>query len=147
MNNSLTIIGAGAWGSALAIALSHKFDKIFLLAKDKASSDALGKQHSALSKPYNQNIFIGYSYEVISHSKAVLIATPSSAFGSVLKNIKDNVNDIPIAWVTKGFDPETANLLHETFNHYLTGHHPCVISGPTFAAEIVEEKPAAIVVA
>jgi len=43
MNNSLTIIGAGAWGSALAIALSHKFDKIFLLAKDKASSDALGK--------------------------------------------------------------------------------------------------------
>ena len=147
MNNSLTIIGAGAWGSALAIALSHKFDKIFLLAKDKASSDALGKQHSALSKPYNQNIFIDSSYEVINHSKAVLIATPSSAFGSVLKNIKDNLNDIPIAWVTKGFDPETANLLHETFNHYLTGHHPCVISGPTFAAEIVEEKPAAIVVA
>jgi len=147
MNNSLTIIGAGAWGSALAIALSHKFDKIFLLAKDKASSDALGKKHSALSKPYNQNIFIDSSYEVINHSKAVLIATPSSAFGSVLKNIKDNLNDIPIAWVTKGFDPETANLLHETFNHYLTGHHPCVISGPTFAAEIVEEKPAAIVVA
>ena len=147
MNNSLTIIGAGAWGSALAIALSHKFDKIFLLAKDKASSDALGKKHSALSKPYNQNIFIDSSYEVINQSKAVLIATSSSAFGSVLKNIKDNLNDIPIAWVTKGFDPETANLLHETFNHYLTGHHPCVISGPTFAAEIVEEKPAAIVVA
>lgn len=147
MNNSLTIIGAGAWGSALAIALSNKFDKIFLVAKDKANTASLGTQHSALSRPYSQNIFIGHSYEVIHNSKAVLIATPSSSFCSVLKSIKNDLNDKPIAWVTKGFDPETGNLLHETFNQYLPEHHPCVISGPTFAAEIVEEKPAAIVVA
>ncbi|MBT6772003.1 MAG: NAD(P)-binding domain-containing protein, partial [Thiotrichales bacterium] len=134
MNNSLTIIGAGAWGSALAIALSNKFDRIFLVAKDKANTASLGTQHSALSRPYNQNIFIGHSYEVINNSKAVLIATPSSSFCSVLKSIKNDLNDKPIAWVTKGFDPETGNLLHETFNQYLPEHHPCVISGPTFAA-------------
>ncbi len=147
MNNSLTIIGAGAWGSALAIALSNKFDKIFLVTKDKANTAELGTQHSTLSRPFNQNIVIGHSYGVIHHSKAVLIATPSSSFYSVLKNIKNDLNDKPIAWVTKGFDPETGNLLHETFNQYLPEHQACVISGPTFAAEIVEEKPAAIVVA
>ena len=53
----------------------------------------------------------------------------------------------PIAWATKGLDPHTGGLLHETFSQKLPNYHPCIISGPTFAAEIAERKPAAIVVA
>jgi len=147
MNNSLTIIGAGAWGSALAIALSDKFDNIYLITKDKQNSDNIGNQHPALSKPFSPNIKIGSSYKVIQKSMAVLIATPSSSFSYVLKKIKDDIGQIPLAWVSKGFDPESGNLLHETFHQQLTSHCPCAISGPTFAAEIVEKKPAAIVVA
>ena len=45
MKKSLAIIGAGAWGSALAIALSEKFEKIFLITKDKANTKGLGNQH------------------------------------------------------------------------------------------------------
>ena len=78
---------------------------------------------------------------------AVIIATPSSSFSDVLDVIKDDIGLIPLAWVTKGLDPESGSLLHETFNQKITSHFPCVISGPTFAAEIVEQKPAAIVVA
>ena len=48
MKKSLAIIGAGAWGSALAIALSEKFQKIFLITKDKANTKGLGNQHEAL---------------------------------------------------------------------------------------------------
>jgi len=147
MNNSLTIIGAGAWGSALAIALSDKFDNIYLITKDKQNSDNIGNQHPALSKPFSPNIKIGSSYKVIQKSMAVLIATPSSSFSYVLKKIKDDIGQTPLAWVSKGFDPESGNLLHETFHQQLTSHCPCAISGPTFAAEIVEKKPAAIVVA
>ena len=55
MNNSLTIIGAGAWGSALAIALSDKFETIYLVTKDKENTETLGNQHQALSKPFNDN--------------------------------------------------------------------------------------------
>ena len=147
MNNSLTIIGAGAWGSALAIALSDKFDKIYLVTKDKENTESIGNQHSALSKPFSSNIKIGSSYKVIEKSMAVIIATPSSSFSDVLDVIKDDIGLIPLAWVTKGLDPESGSLLHETFNQKITSHFPCVISGPTFAAEIVEQKPAAIVVA
>ena len=147
MNNSLTIIGAGAWGSALAIALSDKFDTIYLVTKDKENTESIGNQHSALSKPFSPNIKIGSSYKVIEKSMAVLIATPSSSFSDVLDTIKDDIGQIPLAWVTKGLDPESGSLLHETFNQQITSHFPCVISGPTFAAEIVEKKPAAIVVA
>ncbi|MEC7595670.1 MAG: NAD(P)H-dependent glycerol-3-phosphate dehydrogenase [Pseudomonadota bacterium] len=147
MSNSLTIIGAGAWGSALAIALNDKFDNIYLISEDQENAESIGNQHPALSKPFSQNIKISPSYEAINKSTAVLIATPSSSFSSVLKRIKDDINEIPLAWATKGFDPDTGSLLHETFSQQIPSHHPCVISGPTFAAEIVERKPAAIVVA
>jgi len=147
MKKSLAIVGAGAWGSALAIALSEKFDRIFLITKDNANTDRLGNQHEALSIPFNSNISIGSSFEAIKDSQAVLIATPSSSFNSVLTNLEPHINRKPVAWVTKGFDPDNGKLLHESFSQKLPNHHPCVISGPTFAAEIVEKKPAAIVVA
>jgi len=147
MKKSLAIVGAGAWGSALAIALSEKFDQIFLITKDNANTDRLGNQHEALSIPFNSNISIGSSFEAIKDSQAVLIATPSSSFNSVLTNLEPHINRKPIAWLTKGFDPDNGKLLHESFSQKLPNHHPCVISGPTFAAEIVEKKPAAIVVA
>ena len=147
MKKSLAIVGAGAWGSALAIALSEKFDRIFLITKDNANTDRLGNQHEALSIPFNSNISIGSSFEVVKDSLAVLIATPSSSFNSVLTNLEPHINRKPVAWLTKGFDPDNGKLLHESFSQKLPNHHPCVISGPTFAAEIVEKKPAAIVVA
>ena len=147
MKKSLAIIGAGAWGSALAIALSDKFDRIFLITKDKANTDRLGNQHEALSIPFNSKITISSSFAAIEDSQAVLIATPSSSFNSVLKDLKPHIKGKPVAWATKGFDPDNGKLLHESFSQKLPDHHPCVISGPTFAAEIVEKKPAAIVVA
>ena len=147
MNNSLTIIGAGAWGSALAIALSDKFDTIYVVTKDKKNTETLGNQHPTLSKSFSDNIKLDSSYIVIQKSMAVLIATPSSCFSDVLNIIKDDIGQIPLAWVSKGFDPLSGNLLHETFSKLMNRHFPCVISGPTFAAEIVEQKPAAIVVA
>ena len=97
MKKSLSIIGAGAWGSALAIALSDKFDQIFLITKDKANTKRLGNQHEALSVPFNANISISSSFEVIEDSQAVLIATPSSSFNSVLKNLSPHVKTIPVA--------------------------------------------------
>ena len=100
MNNSLTIIGAGAWGSALAIALSDKFDTIYLITRDEQYLENIGSQHPALSKPFNPNIKIGSSYKVIQKSIAVLIATPSSSFLDVLKKIKDDINQICLLYTS-----------------------------------------------
>lgn len=52
MSNNLSIIGAGAWGSALAITLSEKFDTIYLHAHTELESKTLKPQHPALPKPY-----------------------------------------------------------------------------------------------
>ena len=73
MQKSLTIIGAGAWGSALAIILSDKFDEIFLIDRDQEIIKKLGKQHPVLSKPFTNNITLSHDISVVAKSAAVLI--------------------------------------------------------------------------
>jgi len=147
MQKFLTIIGAGAWGSALAIILGDKFDSIFLIDRDKENIKKLGKQHPALSKTFPSNIRLNHNISSVTKSLGVLIAAPSYAFSDVLENIKPHLNEHHhIAWATKGFDPKNECFLHETFNKILPSYKACIISGPTFATEIVEMKPAAIVV-
>ena len=148
MQKSLTIIGAGAWGSALAIILSDKFDEIFLIDRDQEIIKKLGKQHPVLSKPFTNNITLNHDISSVAKSEGILIATPSYAFSDILEKIKVHLNPHHhIAWVTKGFDTHNECFLHETFNKILPTYKACIISGPTFATEIVEKEPAAIVVA
>ena len=148
MQKSLTVIGAGAWGSALAIILSDKFDEIFLIDSDKENIKKLGKQHPVLSRPFPKNTRLSHNISSVAKSECVLIAAPSYAFSDILENIKPHLNvDHHIAWATKGFDSENECFLHETFSKILPTYKACIISGPTFATEIVEKKPAAIVVA
>ena len=148
MQKSLTIIGAGAWGSALAIILSDKFDEIFLIDRDQEIIKKLGKQHPVLSKPFTNNITLNHDISSVAESEGILIATPSYAFSDILEKIKVHLNvHHHIAWVTKGFDTHNECFLHETFNKILPTYKACIISGPTFATEIVEKEPAAIVVA
>jgi len=148
MKKSLSIIGAGAWGSALAIILSDKFDEIFLIDRDQEIIKKLGKQHPVLSKPSTNNITLNHDISSVAKSEGILIATPSYAFSDILEKIKEHLNGHHhIAWATKGFDPYNECFLHETFNKILPTYKARIISGPTFATEIVEKKPAAIVVA
>jgi len=148
MQKFLTIIGAGAWGSALGIILGDKFDEIFLIDSNKENINKLGKQHPVLSKPFPKNVRLGHDISSVAKSEGVLIAAPSYAFSDILEKIKPHLNvDHYVAWATKGFDSENECFLHETFNKILPTYKTCIISGPTFATEIVEKKPAAIVVA
>ena len=148
MQRSLSIIGSGAWGSALAIALSEKFETIYLIAQDDDEVRNLGAQHGVLSTPFSSNISITSDLNKVSATEAVLIATPSYAFAEILNKLHHYVSEKHfIAWATKGFDAPNGCFLHETFESILPNHAACVISGPTFAMEIAKKKPSAIVVA
>jgi len=144
----LAIVGSGAWGSALAISLSEKFDTIHLIAQDDGEVKSLGSQHSALNTPFSNNVSITSDLSIVSTVDAVLIATPSYAFAEILSKLSHYVSEQHfIAWATKGFDTPNSCFLHETFESTLPNHAACVISGPTFAMEIAKKKPSAIVVA
>ncbi len=148
MANNLAIVGAGAWGSALAIALSAKFDTIYLYAHTQDEADTLKPQHHALPKEYPENIDISVDKSSLIHVKDILIAVPSYAFFSTLNELKPLLNDAhKLAWVTKGFDTTEHCFLHESFEKTLNNKTACVISGPSFAYEVADGKPTALVVA
>ena len=148
MSNNLSIIGAGAWGSALAIALSGKFNTIYLHAHTEAEAKTLKPQHHALPKPYTDNIEIVHGYDALSHCHDILIATPSYAFSEVLQTLKPLLNaKHQIAWATKGFDTSAHCFLYQSFEKILPNYHGCVLSGPSFAFEVANQKPTALVVA
>jgi len=148
MANNLAIIGAGAWGSSLAIALSAKFDKVFLYAHTSEEAENLKPQHYALPAEYSDNIDILSDKSNLKDSKSILIAVPSYGFSSTLNEIKPLINEQhKLAWVTKGFDTSANCFLHESFEKIFPNKSACVISGPSFAYEVADNKPTAVVVA
>ncbi|HAO53840.1 MAG TPA: glycerol-3-phosphate dehydrogenase (NAD(P)(+)), partial [Gammaproteobacteria bacterium] len=74
---NLSIIGAGAWGSALSIALSDNFDKIYLHTYAEAEIETLKPRHPALPVNYTSNTQLTFDLSKIQQSESVLIAVPS----------------------------------------------------------------------
>jgi glycerol-3-phosphate dehydrogenase (NAD(P)+) len=142
----LSIIGAGAWGSAVAIALSDKFEQIFLHTHTLRQTKQI--KHPALPTAYPNNINFVFGFEVLSDIDNILIATPSYGFTDTLTKIAPYLKEShQIAWLTKGFDVNNLCFLHQSFEKILPKKHACVISGPSFAYEVSTKKPTALVVA
>jgi glycerol-3-phosphate dehydrogenase (NAD(P)+) len=148
-SNRLFIVGAGAWGSALAIALSEQFQQVFLYTHSKNQAKWLkqANQHNACGGIlFPDNIVITHDLTDIAKSDSVLIVVPSEVFISVLEQIKPLIKQQPIAWATKGFDHQENIALSQKFEASLN-LPACVISGPSFAIEVAQKKPTALVVA
>jgi glycerol-3-phosphate dehydrogenase (NAD(P)+) len=147
-NNCLSIIGAGAWGSALAISLRDNFDTIYLHTYTKDEVTELYPRHPALPVDYSDNIKLTANIDNLSNSQSILIAVPSYGFASTLEYIKPLLEtNQQIAWVTKGFDSPNKCFLHQSFERIIKNHPSCAISGPSFAFEVADDKPTALSVA
>ncbi len=145
---NLAIIGAGAWGSALSIALSKNFKRIYLYTHTKDEVATLKPKHPTLSVNYPRNVELTFNHSLIQKSQSVLIATPSYGFATTLETIKPLLTTKQsVAWATKGLDTQHQCFLHESFENILPTHPACVISGPSFAFEVANNKPTALTVA
>lgn len=139
----LSIIGAGSWGCALAQVFIHYYDSIHLWCycqqeKDKLPSVLL---NNPVIKP-------SFDIMQVADSQAILLVVPSDGFNQSLLNIKPFLSQTNqyIAWASKGFDVKKSRLLHQCFSAMLSNHSPTLISGPSFASEVLAQKPTALVV-
>lgn len=151
LNKSITIIGAGSYGTALAISLSRNNHKVCLWGHDKKKQEKLQKTRC---NPYflpkiffPKSLFLEKDLEcAVQFSKNLLIVVPSYGFYKTLKNIKPFLfSNSRIAWATKGLEKNTGRFLKEVAQEVLGNTIPlAVISGPTFAKELAEGLPTAI---
>ena len=153
-SHPIAVLGAGSWGTALAIHLSRAGHDVLLWGNEPEHMQQLAEQRS------NQQFLPGVSFSEklqvtadLEHALAspvwILIAIPSYAYRNFLhSNARLFDNDIGIAWASKGLEHGTGKLIHQVITEELPGHHKlAVMSGPTFAKEVAENLPTAITVA
>ncbi|AWH88673.1 NAD(P)H-dependent glycerol-3-phosphate dehydrogenase [Limnobaculum parvum] len=150
----MTVIGAGSYGTALAITLARNGHSVVLWGHDP--------QHIALLQqdrknqaflpdvPFPDTLQLQANLQqAISVSRDILVVVPSHVFGDVLRQIKPFLQpNARIVWATKGLEAETGRLLADVAREALGNDIPlAVISGPTFAKELAAGLPTAIAVA
>lgn len=153
-NAVVTVIGAGSYGTSLAILLARNGHSTLLWGRDPDKMATL--QHDRQNQQFLPNIPFPERLQVesdlqtaVQAAPILLIVVPSHAFASILKQIKPFLRpDTKIVWATKGLEVDTGRLLQDVAREILGDQIPlAVISGPTFAKEVASGLPTAVTVA
>lgn len=147
------VLGAGSWGTALALYFSTCFDNVHLWSFDpeeaaRLQADRENKQYlPGISFP--DNLHCGHQLdELLISNSLVIVAVPSHVFVetlSKLNDLKQNISAVVIA--TKGVT-STGEFLHKVSEDVLGATYPlALLSGPSFAKEVAQAMPTSITLA
>jgi len=152
--NTIAVLGAGSWGTALAIQLARAEKPTVLWGRAEDQPEVLAEQRC------NQRYLPDASFpeqltvqpdleKAIREHRELLVCVPSHAFRELLRQIKPHLlESARVAWATKGFEQITGKLPHQVAREVLGEQIPlAVVSGPTFAAEVGAGLPTAMTVA
>ncbi|MCC5792596.1 MAG: NAD(P)-dependent glycerol-3-phosphate dehydrogenase [Legionellaceae bacterium] len=148
---SISILGAGSWGTAMAVHLALAGHPVCLWSHRTNHIDRM--QQERKNQTYLPDIPFPESLQLTSDlTTAVLqadysiIAVPSHAFKDVLCQLPANIKQL--AWLTKGLDPASHSLLSDLVEERYSATLPmAMISGPSFAKEVALSLPTAVTIA
>jgi len=154
MTKKVAILGAGSWGTALAIHLIRNEHDVTLWGRNQTLMELLAKQHVNAhflpGIPLPKELQFTTSLRAaLEKAEIVLIAVPSHAFAEVLAKSKPYLtSDKQLIWVTKGLDPKKGTFLHEVAYEILDNDAQfAALSGPSFAKEVAQGLPTAVIIA
>lgn len=154
MPSSISVLGAGSWGTALAIQAARNGCQTLLWGHDSDHITNLSKENE--NKHYLPGLTLPDSLsvtdnieEAIYFSDLILLSVPSHAFKSTITKLKPFLNkNTKIAWATKGFHTTDGSLLSKVVEKELSKEiHMAILSGPTFALEVAKGLPTALTIA
>ena len=154
VNASMTVIGAGSYGTALAITLARNGHSVVLWGHNPEQIQKM--QHDRCNQAFLPDVTFPDTLlleadlaRALAASRDVLVVVPSHVFGDVLRQLKPHLRpDARIVWATKGLEAETGRLLQDVAREALGEAIPlAVVSGPTFAKELAAGLPTAIALA
>lgn len=146
------VLGAGSWGTALAMQLARTGETI-LWGRNRTAMQAM--QQSRRNEQYLPGIQFPEKLIIeadlataIAQCEAVLVVCPSHAFSDILQQIKPLLGQRPLAWASKGFEPGTGRFLHQVAEEILGTEVPmALVTGPSFAKDVAMNKPTLVTVA
>jgi glycerol-3-phosphate dehydrogenase (NAD(P)+) len=151
--NPMAVIGAGSWGTALAIQCARAGHPTRLWGRDAALIESM--RLARRNARYLPDAEFPPSLEpradlseALAGVRDVLVAVPSHAFRATLLHIEPLIEEqARIAWASKGFEMSTGLLPHEVAREVFGPRPGAVLSGPTFAREVGAGLPTAMTVA
>ncbi|WP_281560900.1 NAD(P)H-dependent glycerol-3-phosphate dehydrogenase [Thalassomonas sp. RHCl1] len=147
----IVVLGAGSYGTALAICLARNGHKTLLWGRDQAHVAQMAASRD--NQRYLPDVAFPEALQLesdlataVKASDNILVVVPSHAFGDMLGQIKPYLSArSKVAWATKGLEPETGRLLQDVAREALGQEMSlAVLSGPTFAREMAAGLPTAI---
>ena len=148
----LAILGAGAWGTALGVALSSRH-QISLWSRDPAQSRTLAADR--VNARYLPDVAIPAGVLItsqlqlaIDNGALIVIAVPTSALRETMRLIVAAGSSAGVVWLCKGFESGSAKFPHQVAEEELPSAQPrAALSGPGFAGEVARGLPAAVTLA
>lgn len=148
------VLGAGSWGTALAMQLVRAGSRAVLWDWDREHIEAIARarcnEKFLPDYPLPDELEIEPDQEAaVRAADEILIVVPSHAFAGVLNQIRPWLKPGQgISWACKGLEPGTGRFLHEPAEALFQNERPlAVVTGPSFAKEVAASLPTAITVA
>lgn len=151
MAKKIAVLGAGSWGTAVAIHLALGGHEVTLWGRDEGQIEAINK--TCFNDKYLPKIKLPSNLkatyllnEATTSADYVIIGVPSHAFADILAKIDKPTNGL--VWITKGIDPKTNQFLSDIVqNSYGSNYPMAMLSGPSFAKEVATKLPTALTLA
>jgi glycerol-3-phosphate dehydrogenase (NAD(P)+) len=152
----ISVLGAGAWGTALAVTAAGRH-AVTLWARDAAQVQAMSAAREnvrylpGIALPPSITLASGDALAAAGGAGVVIVATPMAALREQLGALR--TLSCPVAWLSKGVEPARdgaggeGRLAHEIQAEGAPGLAAGVLSGPSFAQEVAQARPTALVAA
>lgn len=149
----IVVLGAGAWGTAMAMcgAAQPAGHAVTLWARDAAQAAAMQAERQNrrylpdLVFPSGLQVASGDALALARGADLVIVATPMAGLREMLVRLQDCA--VPVAWLCKGFEAGTGRMAHEICSEAAPRLASGVLSGPSFAQEVAQGLPGALVAA
>lgn len=146
----IAVIGAGAWGTALANAAARAGRKVTLIARDQASADAIARGRESTRLPgvaLASNVMVAASGGNIA-AQVALLAVPTQSLRNALETLRGRLGgDTIVVSCAKGIERGTLRFTTDIIAQTLPDVTPAILSGPSFADDVARGLPTAVTLA
>ena len=143
------VVGAGAWGTALAQVAGCDGEEVLLWALEEEVVEAVNADHENRlylpGVPLSASIRATSDYDALSACDALLIVTPAQHMRAVLDRLP--AEGKPLVLCSKGIEESSGLMMHEVAEQAVPGSPLAALSGPSFADEVAAGLPAAVTLA
>jgi glycerol-3-phosphate dehydrogenase (NAD(P)+) len=148
---SVGVIGAGAWGTALATVAARGGHHVLLWSRYPATATILNRDRIHPRFPeakLPKSILSTSDAHALVDCDLLIIATPAQALRATLRLFSDVLNRaVPVVISAKGIEIATGKLMIEVLGEETPKADPYILSGPSFAADVIRNKPTALTLA